>query len=260
MRRRRLGQHFLVDRKVLESIVEAGEFSPQDLVLEVGVGEGTLTEFLAQRAGWVVGFEVDALLLARARERLKGVTNVVLIEQDVLKADLVALLSPFPAKVRKCVANLPYGISTPFFFQLLETTREISWERFVVMVQYEFGERLLSLPPHGKGNPLAVGMARVFSVERLLVVPPSAFSPSPRVYSLLLRGQRKPEVPEDFPEFLRFVLGAFRSRRKILRNLIPKAAIPEELQGKRAEDLTLEEWERLWERACVVLKEKQGYN
>lgn len=260
MRRSKLGQHFLVDRKVLECIVEAGAFSPQDLVLEVGVGKGTLTRLLAQKAGWVVGFEVDPLLLAQAKEHLRDAANVVLIGQDVLKADLVALLSPFPAGARKCVANLPYGISTPFFLRLLETIRDIGWERFVVMVQYEFGERLLSLPPQGKGNPLSVGIARVFSVERLLVVPPQAFRPIPRVYSLLLCGQRKPTVPEDFPEFLRFVLGTFRFRRKTLRNLLPETAIPEGMEGKRAEDLTLEEWERLWERAGIVLKGKQGYN
>ncbi|MCS7243001.1 MAG: 16S rRNA (adenine(1518)-N(6)/adenine(1519)-N(6))-dimethyltransferase RsmA [Candidatus Caldatribacterium sp.] len=260
MRRGKLGQHFLVDRKVLERVVEAGELSRQDLVLEVGVGEGALTELLAQKAGWVVGLEVDPCLLTRAEQRLQGFANITLQKQDALEVDFGALLSPFPGTTRKCIANLPYGISKPFFLRLLESTQEVGWERFVVMVQYEFGEKLLSLPPQGKGNPLSVGVARIFSVERLLVIPPAAFRPRPKVYSLLLRGRRIPKVPEDFPEFLRFILWIFRFRRKTLKRLLPATVVPEKMGEKRAEDLTLEEWEKVWERVRVVLGKEQGYN
>lgn len=260
MRRGKLGQHFLTDTQVLERIVEAGELSSEDLVLEVGVGEGTLTERLAQRAGQVVGFEVDPDLFLRAQERLRNFQNVVLIRQDILEVDLSFLLSSFPAQRRKCIANLPYGISTPFFLRLLETTVETGWERFVVMVQYEFGEKLLSLPPQGKGNPLSIGAARIFTVERLLVVPPSAFRPAPQVFSLLVRGKRKGEVPGDHPDFLCFLAWIFRYRRKMLKNLIPPEALPPDIAKKRAEDLTIEEWERLWERVRVVLLRRQGYN
>lgn len=257
--RRKFGQHFLADAQVLERIIEAGDLSSCDLVLEVGVGEGTLTERLAQKAGWVVGLEIDSSLLARAKERLKTFPNVVLMEEDVLSVDF-SLLFSFPAERRKCVANLPYGISTPFFFRFLTATPKVEWERFVVMVQYEFGEKLLSLPPQGKGNPLSVATARIFSVERLLVVPPSSFRPNPRVYSVLLRGRRKSEVPKDYPEFLHFVTQIFRHRRKTLRNLVPEEALLPGTAKKRAEDLTLEEWEELWERARVVLGKKQEYN
>ncbi|MEN3203363.1 MAG: 16S rRNA (adenine(1518)-N(6)/adenine(1519)-N(6))-dimethyltransferase RsmA [Atribacterota bacterium] len=253
MRRKRLGQHFLVDAAILERIVSAGELSPQDLVLEVGVGKGVLTERLAQHAGWVVGIEIDSDLFTYAQERLKTLTNVVLVKEDVLKIDFPTLLSPFKAERRKCIANLPYGISTPFFFRFLESTPQVQWERFVVMVQYEFGEKLLSLPPQGKGNPLSIGIAKAFSVERLCVVPPSSFWPNPKVYSLLLCGKRRPEIREDFPDFLRFVTRVFRSRRKILKNLIPEVTLPEEIARKRAEDLTPEEWGKLWARVRVAL-------
>lgn len=260
MRQKKLGQHFLVDTEILERIVSAGELSPQDLVLEVGVGKGVLTERLAQHAGWVVGLEIDCDLLASAQERLKTFANVVLVKGDVLKVDFPTLLSPFQVERRKCVANLPYSISTPFFFRFLESTPKVQWERFVVMVQYEFGEKLLSLPPQGKGNPLSIGIAKTFSLERLCVVPPSSFWPNPKVYSLLLRGRRKLEIREDFPDFLRFVTRVFRSRRKILKNLVPEVTLPEEIARKRAEDLTLEEWEGLWERVRVALQGKEEYN
>lgn len=260
MRRRALGQHFLVDEKVLARIVEAGALEAGDLVLEVGVGEGGLTEYLARHAGWVVGLEIDPELFLRARKRLEGWKNVVLLNVDVRAVDFVTLLSPFPARSRKCIANLPYGVSTPFFFRFLESAPKLQWDRFVVMVQYEFGEKLLSLPPQGKGNPLAIGVGRVFSVERLCVVPPSAFHPAPRVYSLLLCGKRKTVVPEDFPAFLHFVTWVFRFRRKTLRSLIPSPLLPEEMATKRAEDLTGEEWEKLWERVRVVPEGWGGYN
>jgi 16S rRNA (adenine1518-N6/adenine1519-N6)-dimethyltransferase len=261
MRRTRLGQHFLVDERVLSAIVEAGELSSRDLVLEVGAGEGVLTERLAQKAGRVVSFEVDPLLFPRAKEWLGAYPHVFLYREDILRVDLVSLLRSFPETTRKCIANLPYGISAAFFTLLLETTPELLWERFVVTVQYEFGEKLLSLPPEGKGNPLSVGLARIFSTERLLVVPPQAFRPPPRVYSLVLSGRRRKDLPQDFIPFFRFVREVFRHRRKILRSVIPQAEPPiPELLGKRAEDLTLEEWERLWESVRVVSPRREGYN
>ena len=261
MRRTRLGQHFLVDERVLSAIVEAGELSPRDLVLEVGAGEGVLTERLAQKAGRVVSFEVDPLLFSRAKERLGVCPHVALYQEDILQVDLVSLLRTFPETTRKCIANLPYGISAAFFVLLLETTPELLWERFVVTVQYEFGEKLLSLPPEGKGNCLSVGLARLFSTERLLVVPPQAFRPPPRVYSLVLLGRRRKDLPQDVIPFFRFVREVFRHRRKILRSVIPQGKAPvSELLGKRAEDLTLEEWEQLWESIRVVSLKRQGYN
>ncbi|MGQ9622518.1 MAG: 16S rRNA (adenine(1518)-N(6)/adenine(1519)-N(6))-dimethyltransferase RsmA [Candidatus Caldatribacteriaceae bacterium] len=244
---RRLGQYFLVDQRVLELIVEAGELEKEDLVLEVGVGEGVLTEAMARKAGWVVGFEIDPLILSRARERLLAYPQVVLYREDFLRMNLLEIVRSFPARRTKCIANIPYGISSPFFLCLLRTTPEILWERFVVMVQREFGEKLLALPPRGKGNPLSVGIHRVFSVERLFVVPPSAFRPNPKVFSLVLRGKRKKDPPFDFLPFLDFVFSVFRHRRKTLQAILPEIgpSLPE-LKKKRAEDLTLEEWEKLW--------------
>lgn len=244
---RRLGQHFLLDRRILEHLVEAGELEKEDLVFEVGVGEGVLTEAVARKAGWVVGLEIDPDVLARAKERLSVYPNVILYQGDFLKINLSEIIGSFPARSKKCIANIPYGISSPFFLRLLRTTPEILWERFVVMVQKEFGEKLLALPPWGKGNSLSVGTHRVFAVERLFVVPPSAFRPNPKVFSLVLRGKRVKDPPSDFLPFLDFLLRIFRHRRKTLQAVLPKiGSFPTELGKKRAEDLTLEEWEKLW--------------
>jgi 16S rRNA (adenine1518-N6/adenine1519-N6)-dimethyltransferase len=244
---RRLGQHFLIDQRILELIVEAGELGKEDLVLEVGVGEGALTEAMAHKAGWVVGLEIDPFLFSRARERLSVYPHVVLYQGDFLKMNLPDIVRSFSAGRTKCIANIPYGISSPFFLCLLRTTPEILWERFVVMVQKEFGEKLLALSLGGKGNPLSVGVHRVFSVERLFLVPPSAFRPNPKVFSLVLRGRRKKDPPWDFLPFLDFVFSVFRHRRKTLQAILPETGhLLPELKKKRAEDLTLEEWEKLW--------------
>lgn len=261
MSRRRWGQHFLADERILECIVEAGGLSRSDLVLEVGVGDGTLTKRLAEKAGWVIGFEIDPLLFAKAQEQLRVYHHVFLYQEDFLKVDFVPLLLSFPAENRKCIANIPYGISTPFFLALLKTAPELFWERFVVMVQHEFGKKLLSFPPKGKGNLLALGITKLFSVEQLLAVPPSAFRPNPKVRSLVLAGRRRGDPPPDFIPFLEFAMTLFRQRRKALQSLVPEiVALAPDLGGKRAEDLTLPEWERLWESARVVLPLRRGYN
>ena len=184
-RRRGWGQHFLVDRRIRDRIVEEANLSCEDVVVEIGVGEGFLTEPLLQRAGWVVGFEVDPVLVHLVKEKLAAYSHFSLYPGDFLKIDLKACLTSLPLFRKKCVSNLPYSISTPALLKLL--TEDVTWNLLLLMVQREFGERVLALPPQGKGTFLSVVAHLRFEVQKVLSVSPSAFRPNPRVESVVLK-------------------------------------------------------------------------
>jgi len=116
---RRWGQHFLIDKAVRDIIIDEAEIEKEDTVVEVGVGEAVLTEILVQKAGRVIGWEIDEQLYRMVQEKLKSYSNLVLYREDFLSADLPSLLSPFSSL--KLVSNIPYAISSPFFSKILET-------------------------------------------------------------------------------------------------------------------------------------------
>jgi 16S rRNA (adenine1518-N6/adenine1519-N6)-dimethyltransferase len=250
-----IGQHFLVDRSVLATIVEAAELSANDDVLEVGPGPGVLTAALADRARSVTTVELDERMVEVLRETLGGRQNVRVVRGDALEVDLYSLGERPPTRI---VANLPYQITTPLLERFLADPRRPPL--VVVLVQEEVARRMVARA--GSSAPRERGFLSVlvqsFADARLVRrVPPSAFRPPPRVTSAVvtLRTHARPAfAPLDQRAFLTFVSDVFRHRRKQLRGALGHEAglARDRADGalaaahidptRRAEELTLDEW------------------
>ncbi len=257
---KKLGQNFLVHQQTAEQIADLAGLSKEDTVVEVGVGLGALTAPLAAAAGQVIGLEADSGIVRLHEERQDLPANVRLLHQDVLKADFHALAAEFGRL--KIVANLPYSISSPFLFKLIDAAEAINFA--VVMLQKEFAERLLAKPACKDYGAPTVLLAACADAELLLELGPEEFHPRPKVDSLLLRliFQPVPERVQQLGDFDRKLLkcivsAAFGQRRKTLSNsltaagLLPKEALLDGLAAAalspsaRAEQLSLEDFVRL---------------
>jgi 16S rRNA (adenine1518-N6/adenine1519-N6)-dimethyltransferase len=202
---KRWGQNFLLDMTVLERQLKAARLSGGDTVLEVGAGLGVLTWELAARSRRVVSYEADPRLAEYLKEGLPG--NVDLQVADALEEDW----PPFD----KMVANIPYSISSPLLFKLLETDFALA----VLLMQKEFADRLAATPRTKAYGRLTVSTARLANVEILEVVPPTAFYPPPKVESALVLITPSKSFPiADKPLFDEMLRVVFSQRRKMLRN------------------------------------------
>lgn len=254
-----LGQNFLIDQAALGKIVAAAELSPDDVVLEIGAGLGTLTKRLAQDAGRVVAVELDERLMPVLRSVLAGFDNVTLIQGDILALDPAALAGTLQYKV---VANLPYYITSAVLRHLLEAS--VKPRRLVVTVQREVAERIVAQP--GQMSLLAVSVQFYGRPRLLFRIKPGSFYPSPGVESAVVRVDLYDELPVsvedaavsvDAGAFFRVVRAGFSQRRKQLRNALAAGLRrpPEEVAARlreagvdpkrRAQTLSLEEWARV---------------
>ncbi|TVR63659.1 MAG: ribosomal RNA small subunit methyltransferase A [Gemmatimonadales bacterium] len=216
--RRSLGQNFLVDGNLRRRIVEEAAIEPHDTVLEIGPGQGALTDLLAERAGRLVLVELDRDLAADLRHRFQGHRSVEVVEGDILELALVDMVDA-PESVR-VVGNIPYNITTPILFHLLSPPRPAD---ILLMVQKEVADRILAEPGTGAFGALTVGVQAVADVERVLSVPPSAFRPRPRVDSTVIRIRPRRPAPMSPAEedALRILTRAlFQWRRKQLRKTL----------------------------------------
>lgn len=218
--RKRLGQHFLADRSVLERIADALGITSADTVVEIGPGRGALTDLLCERAGRVVAIELDRDLVPYLRARYAGKRNVEIIERDVLEIPLGDVAGgPY-----LLAGNVPYYITTPILFHALEPPRPA---RAVYLVQREVAERVVAPPGSKTYGALSVnvqGFARADLVGR---VPPGAFRPPPAVESAILRviPRDDPVVPDESADrFRTLVQAAFSLRRKQLRRVVRTVA------------------------------------
>jgi 16S rRNA (adenine1518-N6/adenine1519-N6)-dimethyltransferase len=250
--RKRLGQSFLEDRNIIRRIVALAEPAGDETVVEIGAGLGSMTEELAKRAGRVIALEVDQRLVGVLRERFAGQDRVEVLQMDVLKYDFS---SACPGGRIKVVGNIPYHISSPILFRLLDFRRSIS--SMLLMFQKELADRITA-PPGTKdyGIP-SVLVARYTRATCELTVPPTCFYPVPDVVSSVLRIMVRQE-PNLLNEelFAKIVRAAFAQRRKTLWNNLRHIGIPEEMVGRmfagsgidrtrRAETLSVEEFSRL---------------
>jgi 16S rRNA (adenine1518-N6/adenine1519-N6)-dimethyltransferase len=210
-----LGQNFLYDEGIARKVIAAADLTPADHVIEVGSGLGILTRPLAEQAGRVVAIELDRCLVEILRETLSPLSNIEIVEGDVLRTDLVELVPPgVPYKV---IANLPYYITSAAIRHFLEATRRP--QLLVIMVQREVAERILAAP--GKMSLLSVGVQFYGQPHLVARVSRGAFYPSPRVDSAILRIDvyDHPPVWGDNPaRFFQVVRAGFSQRRKQLRN------------------------------------------
>ena len=248
-----LGQNFLHDPNTLEKIVATAELMPDDVVLEIGTGTGTLTEVLAKSARHVFSIEVDERLRPILDEQLEPYSNVYMVYQDFLEVDVLKLIGTKPFVV---VANVPYYITSPILRNLLELHRPP--RRIIMTIQYEVAERIIMQPPDM--NSLAVFVQFYGKASIVNRLKPGVFWPRPEVDSAVLQIDTYPEPPVDVPSnktFFQVVKAGFSQKRKQLRNslsgglqikskqaaqLLDEAGIDSK---RRAETLNLEEWAAL---------------
>ena len=257
---KRYGQNFLIDANILEKIVASAGITKEDTVLEIGPGIGTLTQYLAEAAKQVICVEIDKNMIPVLEYTLADFDNVTVINQDILKADIVQILKENGAASAKVVANLPYYITTPIIMELLE--KDLPIESITVMIQKEVAERMQTGPGSKDYGALSLAVAFYSKAEVKMTVSPNCFIPRPNVDSAVIRLDKlkEPAVKvNDRAEMFRIIKGAFEQRRKTLTNALShssayktdKKNIENALleMGKniniRGEELTLEEFARL---------------
>ncbi|MBD5069788.1 MAG: 16S rRNA (adenine(1518)-N(6)/adenine(1519)-N(6))-dimethyltransferase RsmA [Lactobacillus sp.] len=216
-----LGQNFLTDINILNKIVVAADVTEADDVIEIGPGIGALTEQLAKRAHQVMALEIDDRLIPVLKDTLAPYDNVTIVHQDVLKADLNALIAQnFDGKHNlKIVANLPYYITTPIILHLLDT--KIDFEKIVVMMQKEVADRLAATPGNKDYGSLTVAVQYEMDADIAFIVPKTVFIPQPKIDSAIIVLEKKdsqPYQPADEEFFKKMVKGIFLHRRKSLWN------------------------------------------
>ncbi len=217
-----LGQNFLFDDFFLSQIVDSGDITKDDVVLEIGPGLGVLTTRLAEKAKKVIAVEIDQNIVPVLQKLTVAYNNIEIINRDILKTDLSEIL-PADEKV-KVVANLPYYITSPIIMKLLTEGKFIN--TIVIMIQKEVADRIVALPSTKDYGALTVAVQYYSNPKKMVTVPAGAFIPPPKVDSTVLRLDI-PETPKFSPKcektFFRVVKGAFGQRRKTLVNALSSA-------------------------------------
>ncbi len=254
--RKRLGQHFLVDRGVAERILDVSGVERDDTVVEIGPGDGILTEGLLKRATHVIAIEIDRRLAGALRERFRGWENLELIQADALGVSYTGLSERYGKRLR-VVANLPYNISTPILIRFID--QRTAFSSLTLMFQKEVARRITA-PPGTKDYGVLSVLAQVYMDTRVeFDLPPQVFKPRPRVDSSVvtlipLPSPRVRIYDEEF--FRRTVRCAFGKRRKTLLNALMDLGVGrKDLSGilkglgiderRRGETLNLQEFSLL---------------
>ena len=258
---KKFGQNFLIDTHVLEKIMNAAQISKDDCVVEVGPGIGTMTQYLAERAGHVVAVEIDKALIPILSDTLSAYDNVEVINEDILKVDLNRLVQEKNGgRPIKVVANLPYYITTPIIMGLFES--HVPLQSITIMVQKEVADRMQVGPGTKDYGALSLAVQYYARPEIVANVPPNCFIPPPNVGSAVIRLDRyaEPPVQTADEQFMFSVIRAsFNQRRKTLVNglsnapglNVSKEKIKEVLarmelsETVRGETLTLEQFAQL---------------
>jgi 16S rRNA (adenine1518-N6/adenine1519-N6)-dimethyltransferase len=251
--RKRWGQHFLVDRNILNKVVRAAELEKGDVILEIGPGMGEMTLALARQVNKVIAVEIDRELVKILKEKTADFPNIIVIEGDILKISFEELYRQGHQQL-KVVANLPYQISTPLLFGFIES-RDL-FSTLTLMLQREVAERMIASPGGKDYGPLSVFTQSVSDLS----IKPSAFFPPPKVESAVIHmvWKERPLVRgEEEGWFKKVVKGCFGYRRKRLINALRHAdlLLPEDLEKRiekigidsqrRPETLTIQEFARL---------------
>lgn len=213
--RKRFGQHFLADRGIIDAIVDAIAPQPSDPMVEIGPGLAALTQPLVERLGHLTVIELDRDLAARLRahEQLR------VVESDVLRVDFTQLAATIGAPKLRVVGNLPYNISTPILFHLLNHVDAITDQHF--MLQKEVIDRMVAAPSTSAYGRLSVVLQWRYAMQDVLFVPPESFEPPPRVDSAVVRMlPRADAAPLPLKLFEELVQVAFSQRRKLLRHTL----------------------------------------
>lgn len=235
--KKKFGQNFLVHRHTAEAIVRAGEIQADETIVEVGVGLAALTLPLAKAAKHVYGIEIDSGIVRFHEQEQDLPDNVTLIHQDILKAD-------FPELARRCggplkiIANLPYSISNPFIFKLIDNRQYV--DKATIMLQKEVADRLTAAPGSKDYGIPSVLLQNCATVKKLMTLGPAEFHPQPKIDSVVIRILFAPIPPEnrgnsseviDQHLFERIVKISFSQRRKTILNTLSGAGIFSEIMS-----------------------------
>ena len=219
-KKKKFGQNFLIDTHVLDKIVKYSNITKDDMVLEIGPGIGTMTQYLCENARKVVAVEIDEYLIPILGDTLKAYDNVEVINNDILKLDLNKLVQEKnDGKRIKVVANLPYYITTPIIMELLE--KHVPVDCITVMVQKEVAERMQAEPRSKDYGALSLAVQYYSKPEVVANVPPNCFMPRPNVASSVIKLDlyEEPEVKVNNEEHLfKLIRASFNQRRKTLAN------------------------------------------
>ncbi len=259
-----LGQNFLINEDVVDSIVENAEITKNDLVIEIGPGLGTLTSRLLEKAGKVICVELDKKMITILEKRFKLYENLELINDDILKINLNQLISQNKIneiKHVKIVANLPYYITTPIIMKLLEERLDI--ESITVMIQKEVAQRLAAKPGTSDVGSITYTIWYYTEPKIVLEVPKESFIPAPEVTSSVIKLDilKQPRIEvKDEKQFFKIIKVAFMQKRKTLINALvngkvfqnkedakkclDELKIDEKIRGER---LTLEQYKNIAE-------------
>lgn len=257
---KKFGQNFLIDEHVLNKIIAASGVTKEDVVLEIGPGFGTMTQYLAEAAKEVIAVEIDKALIPILQETLQDYDNITLMNEDILKVDIRALVEEKNGgRPIKVVANLPYYITTPIIMGLFEG--HVPLDNITVMVQKEVAQRMQAGP--GTKDYGALSLAVQFYACPYIVanVPPNCFIPRPSVGSAVIRLSRWDNPPvqvQDEKFMFALIRASFNQRRKTLQNSLVNGGIGVEKEqvmsalkqmnlppAVRGEALTLEQFAKL---------------
>ncbi len=261
---KRLGQNFLIDKNILNKIIESADIKSNDIILEVGPGIGTLTQELAQRAKKVIAVEKDKTMIEILKETLKGFNNIEIIQGDILKIDYLKLIENCKLKIEnyKIVANIPYYLTSPLIRMFLESVKPP--HDFVLMLQKEVAQRICSKPPNM--SLLAVSVQFYAEAKIISYVSKNCFWPSPKIDSAIIKiTPNKNNKNIDADLFFKIVKAGFSQPRKQLgnnllalnkiegskiikieRKKINKWLLKNKINPKqRAETLGIEDWKNL---------------
>ena len=222
---KKYGQNFLIDSHVLEKIMDAAEIGKDDCVVEIGPGIGTMTQYLAERAGEVVAVEIDKNLIPILTETLADYKNVSIINEDILKVDLNRIVEgKNGGRPVKIVATLPYSITTPIIMGLFEN--HVPVKSITVMVQKEVADRMQVGPGTKDYGALSLAVQYYAKPEIVAIVPPNCFIPRPNVASAVIRltcHEKKPVEVKDEKGMFALIRASFNQRRKTLANSLSNA-------------------------------------
>ncbi len=250
--RKKLGQSFLEDTNIIRRIVDLAEPLENQTIIEIGAGLGQMTEQLAERVGKVIAIEIDPRLAEILRVRFSGNERVDVLEMDVLKFDFSSVRQERKIKI---VGNIPYHISSPILFRLLEYRRSIS--TMILMFQKELADRIMASPGTKDYGVPSVMVASCARIDCPIKVPPTCSYPAPAVFSSALRSTCRSDLPiPDKALFAQIVRAAFAQRRKTLWNNLRRTGLEESnvaliFEGsqidrtRRAETLSVDEFLRL---------------
>jgi len=266
-----LGQNFLINSEVVESIVNCSEISKEDMIIEIGPGLGTLTKYLLEKAGKVLCIELDKRMIEILEDRFSIYNNFEVLNKDVLKVNLNEIIreNKKDGKIKnvKIVANLPYYITTPIIMKLLEDKLDI--KTITVMIQKEVADRLIEIPGGKDTGAITYSVYYYCESQKIMEVPNSSFIPEPEVTSevikMILRDE--PVVKIEKPKVMFMIIkSAFMQRRKTLLNALTNTKVFLNKQegieifnklnldeNVRAENLSIEDFANI---AKIILEKK----